>query len=72
MTTEERDREEKWLSCLGCSTPMWTTRTRRFCSKCQRRNEATPTPKPPHHVHIPRWELLNILHSFEEIGGDSL
>ena len=69
MTTEERDREKKWLPCLGCGKQVWTDRLHRICKTCQRRNEAAPAPKTPCPVHVPHWQLVELL---REVGGDSL
>ena len=42
----KRNKAKKWLKCLKCGRPMYTTVTRRICRPCTKRNyEVVPVLK---------------------------
>lgn len=41
-----RNKQKRWLNCLKCGKPMYTTVTHRICRRCTKRNyEVTPVSK---------------------------
>ncbi|GEM_PF-3175158 len=42
----KRNKKKRWLTCLKCGRPMFTTVTHRICRRCTKRNyEVTPVTK---------------------------
>jgi len=56
-TDDHPDKVKKSIPCLGCGAPMWTDRCHRICTKCRRRNNASPITR-RYHTALPRGACL--------------